>query len=65
MTDETTVSFVERWQTGAAFLLASALAGGILAAVLGNADVPYGALVGFVGGAVVCFLVLSYALYGR
>ncbi|GAA0271596.1 hypothetical protein [Halobacterium noricense] len=65
MTDETTVAFVERWQTGAALLLASALVGGTLAAVLGNADVPYGAFVGFVGGAVACFLALSYALYGR
>ncbi|CQH58806.1 uncharacterized protein HHUB_2832 [Halobacterium hubeiense] len=65
MAEETTVAFVERWQTGAALLLASALAGGILAAVLGNADVPYGAFVGLVGGAVACFLALSYLLYGR
>lgn len=65
MAEESTVAFVERWQTGAALLLASALAGGVLAAILGNADVPYGALAGFVGGALACFLALSYLLYGR
>jgi len=65
MPNESTVAFVERWQTGAALLLASALAGGVLAAVLGNADVPYGALAGFAGGAIACFLALSYLLYGR
>jgi hypothetical protein len=60
----TVVGFVERWQTGAFLLVASALAGFLAGALGGEVGAPF-ALAGFAVGSVTTFLVLSYALYGR
>jgi hypothetical protein len=63
MADKTAFDVVERWQTVVAVLLVAALAGGIGAAVLGNAGVPYGGPVGFVLFGVGCLAALAYLAF--
>lgn len=58
---ETTLGFLEEWQTGALFLLVSVILGAVL-------SVQYGPLAGvrvLVAGGFLTFVVLLYLLYGR
>jgi hypothetical protein len=65
MATSSVVEFVEEWQTGAFLLLASALAGGVVASAVGRGVSSDLALFGFAGGAALAFAALSYLLYGR
>ena len=65
MAEENLVAFLEEWQTGAFLVLGSALVGAVLASVFGSFGFAHSALIGFVGGAALAFLALSYLLYGR
>ncbi|WP_262179669.1 hypothetical protein [Haloarcula laminariae] len=62
---ETFVELVEEWQTGALFVFATVIGGGVLGIVAASSFGPVAGLVGFVAGAVVVFAVISYLLYGR
>lgn len=59
------VGFVEEWQTGAFFLLVSALVGIGVGTVIGSFRPGVLALAGIIIGAILTFLLLSYLLYGR
>jgi uncharacterized membrane-anchored protein len=63
--DSDLVALIEEWQTGAFLLLTSALAGFVAASAVGRGLSSNLGLLGFVGGAGVTFLVLSYLHYGR
>lgn len=62
---ETLVELIEEWQTGAFFLFASAVVGGVAMAVFGNRFGPLAGVAALVGGGLAAFAVLSYLLYGR
>lgn len=55
----------QSWQLGIALLFAVATVGSLSAVALQYAGVPYGEGIGFVGGAVLTFLAVSYWFYGR
>lgn len=65
MAEKSVVDLVEAWQTGFFILVGCLLAGVLTALALGELDVPYGVPVGFFGGAVAAFFLVSYAIYGR
>lgn len=64
MAERTMVDLIEDWQTGAALVLLVAIAG-VASAFALPLEPPYGPILGFLGGAVLAFLALSYLLYGR
>ncbi|WP_435333586.1 hypothetical protein [Haloarchaeobius sp. TZWWS8] len=65
MSQKTVVDFLERWQTGFLLVVSAAFVGTVVAMLTRSFEPPYGGTLGFVAGAVVTFLLLSYLLYGR
>lgn len=63
-TDRLLDSF-QQWQLGIVVLVVVTVAGSLSAIALQSLGVPYGDGIGFVAGAVVAFLALSYRYYGR
>jgi len=56
--------FLEAWQLGALIVFAAAIVGGVVGSIAGRSGPVFGVL-GFLGGALVTYLVISYLLYGR
>lgn len=65
MADRSVADLVGEWQTGAFIVVVTVLSGVVSALVLRSLEVPYGRAIGFVGGAALAFLAISYLLYGR
>ena len=65
MAEKNFVEFVEEWQTGALFIVGSALVGAVLGGLVGSPGSGYLGLGGFVVGAILAFLLFSYLRYGR
>lgn len=65
MSGKTVVDFVEEWQTGALFVLGSALVGALVGMYLGEPGSGYLGVGGFIVGSVLAFLAFSYLRYGR
>lgn len=65
MVEKNAVGFFEEWQTGAFFVLASALVGAVVGGLVGSSGSGYLGFIGFFAGAVLAFLIVSYLRYGR
>ena len=55
----------QRWQLGIFLLFVVVIVGSLSATVLQTLSVPYGGIIGGIGGAVLTFLAFSYWYYGR
>lgn len=67
MGQNSVVSFIERWQTGAGILLGS-IVGGIFIAILTSTFIAMNAAVYFIAvvfGGLLSFVLISYFLYGH
>jgi hypothetical protein len=64
MSEKTAAELIEDWQTGAFFLLLCCVAGVLSAVLFGSLLGPLGAVLGFLGGGVGAFLLISRKLYG-
>ncbi|WP_459876719.1 hypothetical protein [Halorubrum gandharaense] len=67
MAEQSTVGFLEKWQTGA-FLVVSSVLGGVIALYGFGHVVPISLITGvgvFVLGTIVAFVALSFLIYGR
>ncbi len=65
MSEQNVVGFIEEWQTGAFLIIGSALVGAVSGSFLGSLGSGNLGLVGFIAGASLAFLSISYLLYGR
>lgn len=65
MTEQNVMGFIEEWQTGTFLIIGSALVGAVSGSLLGSIGSGNLGLVGFLVGAILAFLSISYLLYGH
>jgi len=54
-----------QWKTGAMIVLGAVIPGVVVGYLLRSVASPYGLLAGFIAGAALGFLIISYLMYGR
>lgn len=65
MAEKNVVGLIEEWQTGAVYIIGSALIGGALGLFLRSQGPDYLGLVGLLVGTILAFLLFSYLRHGR